>query len=142
MTSKYEEKAVELFKSGQNCAQSVFGAFADTFGIDAATAAKIACGLGGGVGRLREVCGALTGASLALGLKYGPDKTAVYPEVQALAEQFKAECGSIICRELLAGTNATTGGAPAERTQTYYDTRPCEKCVATAARLLAQKLGL
>ena len=71
------ERAEELFRSGMNCSQSVFCAFADEFGMDAETAAKVACGLGGGVGRMREVCGAVTGASLVLGMRGGPDKNAV-----------------------------------------------------------------
>ena len=98
----HEEKAEELFRSGMNCSQSVFCAFADELGMDAYTAAKVSCGLGGGVGRMREVCGAVTGAALVLGMRHGPDKVATYPHVQAFAEKFKAECGSIVCRELLA----------------------------------------
>ena len=108
---------------------------ASEFGMDAETAMKVSAGLGGGVGRQREVCGAVTGATLALGLKYGPDKAAVYPHVQALCERFKAECGSIVCRELLAGTGATQGGAPEARTETYYKKRPCVELVRLATRL-------
>ena len=106
--------------------------------MDAETAMKVSAGLGGGVGRMREVCGAVTGATLALGLKYGPDKTVVYPKVQELCAKFKAECGSIVCRELLAGSGATQGGAPEARTDAYYRKRPCAEMVRLAAELAAQ----
>lgn len=132
------DKAVELFKTGACCSQAVFCAFAEDFGMDAETAMKVSAGLGGGVGRMREVCGAVTGATLALGMKYGPDKAAVYPHVQELCARFKAECGSIVCRELLDGTGATQGGAPEARTDAYYRKRPCAEMVRLAAELAAQ----
>lgn len=130
------EKAVELFKTGLCCSQAVFCAFAEEFGMDAETAQKVSAGLGGGVGRMREVCGAVTGATLALGLKYGPDKAAVYPHVQELCARFKAECGSIVCRELLDGTGASQGGTPDARTENYYRKRPCAELVRLAASLI------
>lgn len=130
------DKAVELFMSGLNCAQSVFCAFADEFGMDVETAKKVSCALGGGVGRMREVCGAVSGAAMVIGMRLGPDKTAVYPEVQKFGAAFKRECGSIVCRELLAGTGATTGGAPEARTSEYYRKRPCVELVELAAKLL------
>ena len=132
------DKAVELFKTGACCSQAVFCAFAEDFGMDAETAMKVSAGLGGGVGRMREGCGAVTGATLALGMKYGPDKAAVYPHVQELCARFKAECGSIVCRELLAGSGATQGGAPEARTDAYYRKRPCAEMVRLAAELAAQ----
>lgn len=132
------EKAVELFKTGLCCSQAAFCAFAEDYGMDAETAQKVSAGLGGGVGRMREVCGAVTGATLALGLKYGPDKAAAYPHVQALCERFKAECGSIVCRELLEGTGATQGGSPEARTATYYKKRPCVELVKLAVQLAEQ----
>lgn len=127
------EKAVALFATGMNCAQAVFCAFAEDLGMDAETAARVSSGLGGGVGRLREVCGAVTGATLALGLKFGPDKAVVYGKVQEFAAMFKAEMGSVVCRELLAGTGATAGGAPEARTPDYYRKRPCSEIVRFAA---------
>ena len=132
------EQAVELFKTGACCSQAVFAAFAADYGMDPETAMKVSAGLGGGVGRMREVCGAVTGATLALGLKYGPDKAAVYPHVQELCARFKAECGSIVCRELLAGTGATQGGAPEARTDAYYKKRPCAEMVRLAAQLVTE----
>lgn len=133
------EKAETLFRSGCNCAQAVFAACADEFGIDEELAKCVSCGLGGGVGRLREVCGAVTGATLALGLRHGPDKTAAYPAVQDFCARFKAETGSIVCRELLAGTGAGAGGAPEERTGEYYRKRPCVELVKLAVRLIEEK---
>lgn len=131
-------KAKELFLQGLNCAQAVFCAYAEEYGVDRATAEKISCGLGGGVGRTREVCGAVTGASLVLGLRHGPDKAAVYPFVQKLCERFRNETGSTVCRELLAGTGASTGGAPEKRSEEYYKKRPCVELVALAAKLIEE----
>lgn len=128
--------AERLFMSGLNCAQSVFVAFADEFGMDDEVAKRVSSGLGGGVGRLREVCGAVTGATLVIGMRHGPDKAAVYPKVQEFCAAFKAEAGAIVCRELLEGTGATQGGAPAARDGTYYQKRPCVELVKLAARLL------
>ena len=134
------EKSEELFMSGCNCAQSVFAAFAEELGIDEELAKRVSCGLGGGVGRLREVCGAGTGATLVLGMKYGPEKTVVYEKVQAFAAEFKAEMGSIVCRELLSGSGATSGGAPEARTPEYYRKRPCSEIVRFAADTVAKYL--
>ena len=130
------EKAEALFLSGCNCAQAVFAAFADEFGMDETLAKRVSCGLGGGVGRMREVCGTVTGAAMVLGMRHGPDKTAAYPSVQDFCAKFKAECGSIVCRDLLANTGATTGGAPEARTPEYYRKRPCVELVKLAATLL------
>ena len=132
-------KAEELFMSGCNCSQAVFAAFADELGLDEEIAKKVALGLGGGVGRMREVCGTVTGASMVLGMKYGPDKASAYAKIQDFCARFKAEAGSIVCRELLAGTGATTGGAPDARTVEYYENRPCLGLVKLAASLLERK---
>lgn len=130
------EKAGELFKTGLNCSQSVFCAFAPELGMGGETAQKVSCALGGGVGRMRETCGAVTGAALVIGMKTGPDKTAAYARMQEFCAAFKKEFGSLVCRELLAGVNATAGGAPEERTAEYYRKRPCAEMVATAAAIL------
>lgn len=130
------DRAEELFRTGLCCSQAVFCAFAEEFGMDAETARKVSAGLGGGVGRMREACGAVTGAAMALGLKFGPDKNAVYPPVQELGERFKAEAGgSVVCRDLLAGTGATAGGAAEARTGEYYRKRPCAELVRLAAEI-------
>ncbi len=138
MATTRAERAVKLFESGMNCAQSVFCAFGDEFGMDAGIASRVSCGLGGGVGRLREVCGTVTGAAMVIGMRGGPDKNKVYPLVQEFAEKFKAKCGSIVCRELLAGTDAGSGGKAEERTPEYYRTRPCAGLVRLAASLLEE----
>ena len=137
------DKAVELFMTGLNCAQAVFCAFAEDFGIDFETAKKISVGLGGGVGRMREVCGTVTGGAMALGLFRGDgDKAAAYPDVQAFCERFKRENGSIVCRELLSGVKATVGGAPEARTPEYYKKRPCVELVRMSAAFVEEELML
>ncbi len=130
------EKAEALFRGGCNCSQAVFAAFADEFGMDEDLARRVACGLGGGVGRMREVCGAVTAAAMVLGMRFGPDKTAAYPAIQDFCARFRSEAGSIVCRELLAGTGATVGGAPEARTPGYYRKRPCVELVKLAVGLL------
>ena len=130
------DRAEALFKDGCNCSQAVFAAFADEFSLDEELAKKVACGLGGGVGRLREVCGAVSGAAMVLGMRANGDKAAAYPKIQEFAAKYRAETGSIVCRELLAGTGATTGGAPDARTPAYYRKRPCVELVRLAATLL------
>ena len=132
-----EEKAEALFMSGLNCAQAVFTAFADEMGLDEATAIKVSCGLGGGVGRLREVCGAVSGAAMVIGYRAGGDKMKAYPLIQDFAARFKSETGSIVCRELLSGIAATQGGVAEMRSAEYYKKRPCVELVKLAARLLA-----
>ena len=134
-----EEKAESLFMSGLNCAQAVVTAFADELSLTEDAAKKLSCGLGGGVGRLREVCGAVSGAAMVLGFRAGGDKMKAYPVIQDFADKFKAETDSIICRELLATTGATQGGAAEARTKEYYHKRPCVELVKLAARLLEDK---
>lgn len=132
------ERAENLFKGGCNCAQAVFAAFADELGLDEASARRIACGLGGGVGRMREVCGAVSAAAMVIGMRCGGDKAVAYPAIQAFGARFRAETGSIVCRELLAGTGATSGGVPEDRTSAYYRKRPCVELVKLAANLLSE----
>ena len=132
------EKAESLFTGGCNCAQAVFAAFADEFGMDEELAKRLATGLGGGVGRMREVCGAVSAAALVIGMRLGPDKMKAYPVIQDFCAKFKDRCGSIVCRELLEGTGATTGGAPEARTSEYYHKRPCVELVKIACALLGE----
>lgn len=129
-------EAEALFMSGCNCSQAVLTAFADECGLDEETAKKVALGLGGGVGRMREVCGTVSAAAMVLGMRHGPDKAAAYAKIQEFCAAFKAETGSIVCKELLAGTGATQGGAPEARTEGYYKKRPCVELVKLAASLL------
>ena len=134
-------KAAELFLGGYNCAQSVAVAFCDVTGLDEDFSAKMASSFGGGMGRLREVCGAVSGMYLVLGLLYGYDtpgddvsKKRLYTDVQALAAQFREACGSIVCREIL--NNPPTDPTPSPRTAEYYKVRPCARMVLTAATLM------
>ena len=134
-------KAAELFLGGYNCAQSVAVAFCDVTGLDEKLAARTVSAFGGDMGRLREVCGAVSGMFFVLSLLYGYDtpgddvsKKQLYTEVQALAAQFQEACGSIICREILK--NPPTDPTPSPRTAEYYRTRPCARMVLTAATLM------
>lgn len=140
--SVHEEKAKQLFLEGYNCAQAVFIAFAEDR-MDRQTAAALASSFGGGMGGMREVCGALSGAFMALGLlegNYDPNdrgaKTAHYARVRAIAEKFREENGTFICRELLGLSEGTKAMDPSARTKTYYEKRPCPDMVACAARVL------
>lgn len=143
------ELAKSLFKKGYNCSQSVFMAYADVYGIDDTFAARLAAPLGGGMGRLREVCGAVSGAFLVAGQEFSaenPDdrdaKTKNYAVVQELAAEFKKENGSIICRDLLGlAANAKESHVPSERTEEYYKRRPCAEYVAIAARVVGNKIN-
>ena len=135
-------KAGELFLSGANCSQAVILAFNDLTGLDDRTALRISSAFGGGIGRMREVCGAVSGMMMVLGLLYGYEepgekdcnKKALYKDVQALADQFRAECGSILCREILK--NPPTDPNPSPRTAEYYKTRPCARMVLVAGQLM------
>ena len=141
----HAQKAKDLFESGCNCSQSVITAFADVLKIDEQTARKLSIGLGGGVGRMREVCGAVSGAAVILGSVCGGEKAdnkeAAYTSVREFADEFKAFSGSIICRELLGlDENAQESAKPQERTQQYYQTRPCSQLVYQAALIIEKKL--
>lgn len=140
--------AEALFYEGYNCAQAVFCAFEDVTGIPRAQGARLASSFGGGMGRLREVCGAVSGALLALGAARGyadpkdpAAKTAHYRLVQEYARRFREENGSIVCRELLQGTGATAGGAPEPRTPDFYKKRPCPQLIRRAAAIAEQMLA-
>ena len=133
------------FKEGYNCSQAVFAAFSEEVGLPRQTALQLASGFGGGIGRMREVCGAFSGAVMALGALYGSDdpahKTAVYAMVQELAAKFKAETGSLICRELL-GLDKPEGDPHASpRTDAYYKKRPCAELCRIAADELAEYIA-
>lgn len=134
-------KAAELFLSGYNCAQSVAVAFCDVTGLEEKFAARMVSSFGGGMGRIREVCGAVSGMFFVLGLLYGYDtpgddvsKKRLYTDVQALATKFREQCGSIVCREILK--NPPTDPTPSPRTEEYYKVRPCARMVLVAGRLM------
>lgn len=147
------ERAVALFLEGFNCSQSVFAAYADLFGMDRETALRVSASFGGGIGRMREVCGAANGMFLAAGMltgsTEGKDQTAKknnYEVVQRLAAEFKKENGgSYICRELLGldkeGKKVIPGDTtPEARTEEYYKKRPCLKTIQGAAAILERML--
>lgn len=139
---KHAEKARELFLSGCSCSQAVFGAFAQDLGLDMDTALKLASSFGGGMGGMRDTCGAVSGMLMAAGMKWGYSdvgnldvKTAHYARVRSLIEQFKEAHGTVVCRELLSHLE-TLKQDPSARTAEYYKVRPCVLFVETAARLL------
>lgn len=149
---KYEEritKAVELFNSGYNCAQSVTVAFADLYGLTKEQALHVSASFGGGIGRMRETCGAACGMFILAGFekaaKDGADKdgkAANYALVQRLAEEFKKRNGALTCRELLGlDEEKKESSVPSERNATYYATRPCAKIVKEAAHLWCDYLN-
>lgn len=147
MNSK-SEQAMELFKQGYNCAQSVFAAFCEDLGIDFNTALKLSSSFGGGMGRLREVCGAVSGMFLVAGMKYGytdpkdnKAKAAHYKLIQELASQFKKENCSIVCRELLGLDTGPDSPIPELRTDEYYKKRPCVELVGCAAGIMEELIN-
>ncbi len=140
-------QARDLFTSGYNCAQAVFLAYADLFPIDGSLAATLAAPFGGGMGRLREVCGTVSGMSLIAGfLEPAGDpsnraaKSRNYALVQECANEFREINGSIVCRELLGLSQRQDPPTPAERTPEYYRKRPCAELVGIAARIIGRKL--
>lgn len=134
------EKAGQFFLDGYNCAQSVTMAFADKLGMDEKTAAKIASGFGGGFGRQREVCGAVSGMVMVASYLYGYDapnpekQAACYQMIQTLCAQFREKNGSIICRDILK--NPPSDPTPSPRTAEYYAQRPCARMVMSATEIL------
>lgn len=142
------QRARELFLSGYNCAQSVVCAFAEEMGLAQDVAARLASGLGGGVGRLRETCGAVTGMALVYGMLRGysepgthAGKTATYAAVQRMGGRFRAQAGSLCCRELLGLPGEDCSPKAEPRTPAYYQSRPCPDLVACAADILANELA-
>lgn len=147
----HRQKAMELFNQGYNCAQSVFAAFCDVTGMEFEEALKLSSSFGGGMGRLREVCGAVSAMFMVTGMLYGytspTDKDAKaehYKQIQLLAESFKKKNGSIICRDILieAGvTDVNTNPIPDDRTKEYYEKRPCAEYVGDAAEILEEYIN-
>lgn len=146
--NKYSKRAGELFRSGYNCAQSVFCAFSDDLGVDFDTALKLSSSFGGGMGRLREVCGAVSSMFMIAGLKYGYTtpandriKAAHYARIQYLANEFIKKNKTIICRELLGLNLKYDSPIPSKRTEEYYKSRPCEKLVMEAAEIISNYIN-
>jgi C_GCAxxG_C_C family probable redox protein len=141
----HSELAMAYFKEGYNCSQSVFLAFCDEYDMDFETAIKISSSFGAGMGRLREVCGAVTGMFMVAGLVYGyidpkdhKKKTEHYERIQYLAKEFEDKNRSIICRELLGLEVGKDNPAPELRTAEYYKKRPCVELVGMAAKIMEQ----
>lgn len=153
LTTDLEErvhKAVDNFMNGYGCCQSVVAAFADLYGLDDKMAKRIGAGFGGGVGRMRMMCGAVSGIVILVGLDCGQvegddlkGKSACYKVVQDLLTQSKEQNGSIICAEILGlkgYEKAHSSYVASPRTAEYYKTRPCAAKVESAARIFAQYL--
>lgn len=140
------EIAQAFFKQGYNCAQSVVMAFSDLTGLSEKESARLASSFGGGLGRMREVCGAVSGMAIVAGVLFGYDDPSVpgavqkhYALVQELASAFREKNGSIVCRELL-GDKSPIRSAPDRRTAEYYKKRPCVELVGDAADILDEYL--
>lgn len=141
------EKAMKLFKSGYNCSQSVVAAFADMYGFTDEQALRMSASFGGGIGRMRQTCGAACGMFLLAGLEKGTTdgkdregKAANYALVQELAGKFKESNGSLICAELLGLKKPEGSAVPEARTDQYYAKRPCVKMVEEAAKIWVEYL--
>lgn len=146
------ERAKELFLQGYNCSQAVVLAFSDVLeerGISREIAASLSSSFGGGLGRLREVCGCVNGMAIVCGIlegysnpETGKAKADHYARIQAIAGEFREQNGSYICRELLTGINSDTSPVPEERTDSYYKKRPCAELVKCAAEILEKTMRL
>ena len=141
------DKAEELFRKGYNCCQSVFASFADVLGMSVEEAAKIASPFGAGFGKLREVCGAVSGMTLAAGYLKGYEdpadyesKKELYALIQKMCAEFKESEGTIICRELLGLKEGEDPAEPSVRTEEYYRSRPCIGACRTAAGIAEKYL--
>lgn len=139
------DKAKELFLEGYNCSQSVAGAFADEMGMDFKTVVKMVSSFGGGMGRLREVCGTVSGMFFVAGVLYGYDepkdfegKKELYARIQKLAGLFREKTGSIVCRELLGLEGKDSFPVPSQRTKEYYEKRPCPEMAKLAGDILEE----
>lgn len=142
------KKARDNFKAGYNCCQSVLLAYNDIFGLDTDTAARITSGLGGGMGRLREVCGSVSAMVIIAGLispatdpSNRKERTDNYTLVQEFAGRFSSRNGSIVCRELLGLVPVKESPEPSERTPEYYRKRPCEEYIGCSARIVGEKIA-
>ena len=143
----YAQNACKYFKEGYNCAQSVLLAFAPLINFDNETALKLASSFGGGMGRLREVCGAVTSMFMIAGILKGYSsnmddvvKAKHYELIQFLGNKFKEQSGSLICREILGIESTDSSPIPSIRTAQYYKERPCENCIKIAAEIIEKEL--
>ena len=144
----HAQKAQELFCAGYNCAQAVAGAFSEEMGLPQETVMKMASGFGGGMGGMRETCGAVTGMFMAIDMIFGhalpasnEEKTAHYARIRAAADAFREEEDTLICRDLLASLPGKLDKNPLPRTPEYYKARPCVRFVETAARIVEKMMN-
>lgn len=140
-------QAVQNFEAGYNCAQSVFLAYSDVFEMDMDMAKKVSVSFGGGVGRMREICGTVSAMAMLAGFKYPvldvndqEARTKNYETVQKMAELFKEKHKTIVCRKLLDPKDADNSPVPAPRTKDYYAKRPCSHLIGDAARIAGKML--
>ncbi|MBR1776432.1 C_GCAxxG_C_C family protein [bacterium] len=145
--SFYSDKAGENFRNGCNCAQAVLCAFSEYTGLSIEESMKLASSFGGGMGRLREVCGAVSAMFMIAGILKGYSvagdelgKTRHYQLIQHLASKFKDKHETIICRELLSLQSVEDSPIPSARTEQYYKERPCENFICTAAEIIESEL--
>ena len=132
------DKAKELFIEGYNCSQAVAAAFCDLIGMDEKTAVRLVSGYGGGMGRMREVCGAFSGYDEKQDFE---GKKQLYSIIQELAGRFRKEHGTIVCRELLGlDKNSAVSPVPEKRTEEFFKKRPCPEIIYTAAKILEEYL--
>ena len=146
--TKREETAQNAFLEGYNCSQAMMSAFSDMLTIDKTQALRLASSFGGGMGRMREVCGAVSGMFMVAGMLYGYDtpgdyegKKELYARIQELAARYKEEAGSIICRELLGLEGRDDSPVPSPRNEEYYKKRPCKEKIGLAARILEEYIA-
>jgi C_GCAxxG_C_C family probable redox protein len=145
---KKEDKAIGLFKSGLNCAQSVLTAYAEELDFDKNLALRISCGFGGGMGRLQETCGAVTGSFMVLGIhnckKYSDNKSRkeeTYSMIQRFSDQFKSIHGTLDCESLLKCDLKTEEGQRYHK-ETNQSVVICEKCISDAIRIIEELRNL
>lgn len=141
------DRAEELFREGYNCSQTVFATFADVLGLTVEEAALQSSAFGGGIGGLREVCGAVCGMAMVVGYLRGysdpkeyEGKKAMYHLIQEMSQEFEKEMGSIICRDLLGIKKGESLPEPSVRTEEYYQQRPCVKACRVAAKIVEDRL--
>jgi C_GCAxxG_C_C family probable redox protein len=143
----YKKKAMENFECGYNCSQAVIKTFADDLDMEEETILKLASSFGAGMGRIREVCGAVSAMFMIAGLKYGyadpqavQEKTDHYERIQTLAKTFNETHGTIICRELLGLEVGWDDFVPEKRSKAYYEKRPCSEIVGSAAEIIGKMI--
>ena len=139
MTKKFIAR--ENFNAGMNCSQAVIVALAEDVGLSEDTAKAIACPFGGGFSRKREVCGAVSGMLMAIGLAHPEmNKMEMYAYARKAMDEFSEKTGSIICRELLGLDEGADSPIPSKRTEEYYKERPCEYFVKYASEIIEKEI--